>query len=146
MKKGLVLLVSILVVLVLMVSIAPAAAVEDHRLFTTRLTGAEEAPGPGDPDGSGLSGVVLLPRLGLICVGIIVSDIDTPTAAHIHKAPVGEPGPVVVPLKAPADGDSITCTTVAGDLFWAIWNNPSDYYVNVHNAEYPAGAVRGQLG
>lgn len=145
MKKRLGLLVSVLVVLVLLVAVVPTAAADDHRLFATRLTGAEEVPGPGDPDGSGFSGVILIPRLRMVCVGIVVSNIDTPTAAHIHKAPAGEPGPVVVPLKAPTDGDSITCSTISGDLFRAIWDNPEEYYVNVHNDEFRAGAVRGQL-
>jgi hypothetical protein len=31
------------------------------------------------------------------------------------------------------------------DLIKAIIQSPQEYYVNVHNAEYPAGALRGQL-
>ncbi len=31
----------------------PAAAKSENRALTTKLSGAEEAPGPGDPDGKG---------------------------------------------------------------------------------------------
>jgi len=56
------------------------------------------------------------------------------------------PGPVVVPLDAPTDGSSSGCATVDRALAKDIRQNPEDYYVNVHNAEFPAGAIRGQLG
>jgi hypothetical protein len=36
--------------------------------------------------------------------------------------------------------------TADRELLKAIASDPEDYYVNVHNADYPAGAVRGQLG
>lgn len=53
---------------------------------------------------------------------------------------------VVVALAAPTGGSSSGCVSdVDRDLARAIIVNPDDYYVNVHNAEFPAGAVRGQL-
>jgi hypothetical protein len=54
---------------------------------------------------------------------------------------VTAPGPVVVPLNPYTGG----CTDIDRDLALAIIMDPSGYYVNVHNAPYPAGALRGQL-
>jgi hypothetical protein len=52
---------------------------------------------------------------------------------------------VVVPLAPPTGGSSSGCAEVSRELALAILKSPSDYYVNVHNAEFPAGALRGQL-
>ena len=54
-------------------------------------------------------------------------------------------GPIRVTLKAPTKGASDGCVTVPREILTAILANPANYYVNVHNAEFPAGAVRGQL-
>jgi hypothetical protein len=51
----------------------------------------------------------------------------------------------VVPFTTPASGSSSGCATVAPELFNEIAANPGNFYVNVHNAEFPGGAVRGQL-
>ncbi len=115
------------------------------RLLTTTLTGAEEVPGPGDPDGTGFAAVTVNPGKGLVCYELSVSGIAPAAAAHIHEAPFGEVGDVVVGLAPPTDGSSSGCATVDRALAKEILKNPADYYVNVHNAEYPAGAIRGQL-
>ncbi|MFP5342100.1 MAG: CHRD domain-containing protein [Candidatus Limnocylindria bacterium] len=116
------------------------------RPHTTTMSGAEEAPGPGDPDGTGWAGITVNVGLGRVCWWLEVSGIEPATAAHIHIGPPGSPGPVVVPLSAPTDGRSSGCADVERDLAKAILKDPSAYYVNVHNAAYPGGAVRGQLG
>lgn len=134
------------VLLGLAVAAAPASADDGGRPFAVELTGAAEAPGPGDPDGSGHAHLRLNPGQERICYTLEVADIAPAAAAHIHIAPVGEPGPVVVPLLAPTDGSSEACAEVDRELVLAIMHNPEEYYVNVHNADFPAGAVRGQLG
>ena len=115
------------------------------RPFSTTLTGAEEAPGPGDPDGSGEAFITLNHGRGEVCFQLTVVDIAPAAAAHIHEAPPGVPGPVVVGLVPPTGGSSSGCVSADRDLIKDIIQNPSDYYVNVHNADFPAGAVRGQL-
>ena len=109
------------------------------------LTGAAEVPGPGDADGSGSASLRLNPGQGEICYELAVANIAPATAAHIHVGDAGVAGPVVVPLAPPTGGSSSACAAVDRDLVLAILKNPAGYYVNVHNAEFPAGAVRGQL-
>ncbi|GAA2808489.1 hypothetical protein GCM10010452_41340 [Crossiella cryophila] len=107
------------------------------------LTGAAEVPGPGDPDGRGTAQV----RIGHreVCVSLSVSRIGAPTAAHIHRGKSGTAGPVALHLKTPVEGRSRTCTDVDPALARELKRTPGQFYVNVHNTEYPAGAVRGQL-
>jgi hypothetical protein len=111
--------------------------------FNTFMVGSEERPGPGDPDGFGFATVTVIPEFDLICYRLVVFGIEPANAAHIHRAPRGEPGPVVVPLAAPTNGFSGGC--VSDSDADAIAANPANYYVNVHNAPFPGGAVRGQL-
>jgi hypothetical protein len=126
-------------------AIAEPVASGGKKLKTT-MTGANEIPGPGDPDGTGTASITINAGQSRICYELTVSNIDTATAAHIHSAPVGVAGPVIVPLAAPSDGDSSGCVDVTRSLADAIRKAPQGYYVNVHNATYPAGAIRGQLG
>ncbi|MEA2826226.1 MAG: hypothetical protein QOG43_665 [Actinomycetota bacterium] len=108
------------------------------------LSGAQENP-PADPNGTGQVGIFLDARRGSVCFGLSVANIAPATAAHIHFAPAGSNGPVVVPLPAPTTGSSAGCVSANPALVQNIIDHPADYYVNVHNAEYPGGAIRGQL-
>lgn len=73
-------------------------------------------------------------------------------AAHIHAGAEGQNGPVEVNLAWPQDGQAADCLTEgeagkgleAGEVA-RILADPHSYYVNVHNTEFPGGAVRGQL-
>lgn len=130
----------------LIASTAAAQLVQEGgRPFTVQMTGAAERPGPGDPDGTGTARFMLNYGQGRVCFELTVENIAPATAAHIHVAPVTDPGPVVVGLVAPTDGDSAGCVDADRELIKAIIQSPGNYYVNVHNAPFPAGAVRGQL-
>lgn len=127
-----------------------AAAVGGSPLATD-MTGAEEAPGPGDADASGHVSLTLNQGTGTVCFDASWADIDgTVVAAHIHPAPAGVPGPVAVPLFegtfAGTDSVSGCVTGVDSELVKAIRKSPEQYYVNVHSTVFPAGAIRGQLG
>jgi hypothetical protein len=124
---------------------AVAVAADGGRPLATTMTGAAEVPGPGDPDGSGTASITLNPGQGQVCFELTVSAIATATAAHIHVGPAGVAGPVVVGLAPPTSGTSSGCVSADPELIKAIIQNPEEYYVNVHNADFPAGAVRGQL-
>jgi hypothetical protein len=111
------------------------------RSFTTQLVGANEAPVTGDPDATGTAQVWINPGLGSVCWSITVANVEPIGAAHIHRAGVGSPGAVVVPLNPYTGG----CATIKRELALEILQDPSAFYVNVHNATYPGGAARGQL-
>ena len=68
---------------------------------STSLTGAEEAPGPGDANASGQADLTLNQGQNEACFDLSWADIDgTVFAGHIDVAPAGSPGPIVVPLFA----------------------------------------------
>jgi hypothetical protein len=113
----------------------------------------------GDPNGRGEIYVFGIDGSSTtLCYVLTVEKIAPATAAHIHKAPRGENGGVVVNLGAPFDGDAADCLEEGeilpngnaafptGELVADILSHPEDYYVNVHNADHPGGAIRGQLG
>ena len=116
------------------------------RKFTTSLSGDQEVGG-GDPDGSGTAKVVINVGQQRVCWDLMVTDISDPTRAHIHKAAAGMNGPIVVAFfdTAPSTLQGCTTTQLDRELLIDIIQHPSDYYVNVHNADFPGGALRGQM-
>jgi hypothetical protein len=119
--------------------------------LSSSLSGAEEVP-PADPDGSGMATARLNTRMGgKVCWNFRVMNIETAQLAHIHKAPAGSNGPVVIDMTpAPGDADDGQwkgCRRgVDRALIRDIIRNPTGYYFNVHNQQFPGGAIRGQLG
>jgi hypothetical protein len=143
---------------------APSAdAGHQLEVLSAHLNGRQEvsstgAPGVGDPDGRGIGFVIGFDRAPTtLCYVLIVTKIAPATMAHIHMAPAGTNGGIVVHLTPPTDGLSADCVR-EGDLLPSgapvftggataqqILDNPAGFYLNVHNAEFPAGAIRGQL-
>ncbi len=119
----------------------------DLVILTATLTGRAESPGPGDEDGLGSAAIVVDATRQMVCFALHATNVEQPTAAHIHEGAVGVAGPIVVPLAAPVDGNVSGCTQdVDREVLSRLIQTPAGFYVNVHNAEFPAGAVRGQLG
>lgn len=120
------------------------------------LTGDQEVPGPGDPNGRGRLEFKI--HDNTLCYRLQVKRINTPTAAHIHFGKKGEAGPIAVTLKTPPKRGWVEDCITARDqkannserrlARWelkGIKEDPRLFYVNVHNKKFPDGAVRGQL-
>ena len=66
------------------------------------------------------------------------------TAAHIHLAPRGQPGPVAVPLCGPCTSPASGTAEVDASVLAAL--QAGGAYVNVHTDRNRAGEIRGQVG
>lgn len=132
-------------------------------------TDAKNNKNVGDPNGRGegyvfgidkdTRGGIDVNNEGTLCYLLIVEKIadlelapGAPRVAHIHRGAKGENGPVVANLAWPQDGQAADCLSndEAGKFLndgtaQEILNNPSGFYFNVHNSEFPGGAIRGQL-
>jgi hypothetical protein len=119
-------------------------ALAEKSTYNITLSGAEEVPGPGDPDGTGTAVVTLDTATNELCWDIKVQNIGDPTAGHIHVGDAGKSGSVIVDLNLPANGLK-ACTAVDGKTMGHLSGGPKSHYLNIHTAEFPNGAVRGQL-
>lgn len=136
---------------------APSAHAQGVSMFAVLVGGNEVsatgAANAGDPNGFGTVSIIVHPTPTdpaneLVCFGITLRGIDPPTAAHIHGAKAGTNGGISVVLIAPAAGNPGTssgCVSAPNAVVSALTSRPSNFYVNVHNAAFPGGALRGQL-
>jgi len=111
--------------------------------LTATLTGPAETP-PGKADGTGGVTVTVDPDTNDFCYSLWADKIGKPTMAHLHAGAAGTSGPPILTLEVTGK-DSDECLAVDKDKLDPIVANPAGYYVNVHTAEFPGGAVRGQL-
>ena len=132
---------------------AAAPVAEGGRKFDTVLSGANECNSAGtcnlgDPDGTGTAHVTVNVGQQRVCWSMTANNIAAPTRSHIHKGPVTGAGGIVVSFfetAATANLESCTTAELDRELLTDIIQNPQDYYVNIHNAAFPSGAIRGQL-
>ncbi len=123
----------------------PAGAQDDRAYLGTSLFG-EYVPGGGaGEDASGDFTAEIDLKAGRMCYFLEVEGLDEVTAAHIHEGARGKDGPPVVTLELVGeDGDDV-CVNVDPALLRRIVRDQAKFYINVHTAEFPDGAVRGQL-
>ena len=141
---------------------ASAASARDGTVtLTARLTGAQEVPVAADPDGSGKAKVHIDVAGGEVCFDVKLDDTGAPNRGHIHSGAAGVNGPIVVtffelrvtdtqPASDPRndaleDGRLQDCVPGDPTILADIVAHPDLYYVNVHNARFPAGSMRCQL-
>ena len=139
---------------------APASAQTVDLVAT--LSGASETPAPGVNTGaSGTAMVQVDLEAEELSVSLRVFNLASPsTAGHIHVAPPGSAGPVVIDFPVPAGrtGDISLDFRLRGsqlrprpeigiltmtDLIQAILTGNA--YVNIHTQANGAGEIRGQL-
>ena len=143
-----------------------ALAGHTNEVLEAELDGREEVGSDptqrlvGDPDGKGeayvfgidgdpttLCYVLTVEKIQLVPVG-------EGMAAHIHEGARDSNGPVVAALAGPEDGNAADCLTEGemgkfpteeAGIVQRILENPAQFYINVHNPDFPDGAIRGQL-
>lgn len=123
----------------------------DPFVVVTELTGDAEVPGPGDAAATGRFEMEIA-TFDEACFDMVVDAHEgSVTGAHIHAAPAGEAGSVVVDLGDPtgvdAEGSAWVDVCIAVDEAFVdeLVADESQFYVNVHTDVFPDGAVRGQL-
>jgi len=122
---------------------ANAATAASTAKFEIALKGTNEKPA-APASNKGKVELTLNTATGKVCWDFKLTKIDgKPNQAHIHKGKAGVSGNVVVPLGANYKRQG--CTSAAKSLVKSIAGHPGAYYVNVHNAKHPLGAMRGQL-
>lgn len=138
--------------LVVLAASAPAGATGESTTKCTAVTvlkAGNEVP----PSGSKAFGAAAVHVNGTtlsFAVTILNPAREEFFAGHIHAAPAGVNGPVVVTLFNGPDTNrrlivqaarlTVDATTAAG-----ICADPAAFYVNYHTRDFPGGAIRGQL-
>lgn len=113
--------------------------------FRMALTGAEEVPGPGDPDATGTARVTVNTASGQVCVNLTTTGLEPLAGLHIHEGATGVSGPVRVDFAVTSGTSVAKCVTTTPAQAQEIVDTPADYYLNAHTATFPDGAIRGQL-
>lgn len=115
------------------------------RIYRVRLTGGKVETPPGAAQGTGAA-VIAFHGTSLVCWRFAhLHGFTNATFAHIHIGAKGKSGKIVVALSTAPALHHQGCTRVSAALAKAIERHPADYYVNIHSAQFPNGAVRAQL-
>ena len=143
MRKGLKTLAALVAALGIGLALAAVAVGSGGNKLGAQLRGTNEVPA-APASNRGRVEITLKPAAGKVCWEFFITKIDgKPLAAHIHKGRPGVSGPIFIALGKAFKSKG--CTSAAKKRIEAVEANPNAYYVNVHNAKFPAGVVRGTL-
>jgi hypothetical protein len=106
------------------------------------LAGSQEVP-PVTTSASGAGSIMVAPD-GSVSGSVTTAGVDG-TMAHIHEAPMGQNGPVIVPFTKTAD--NLWTIPAGAKLTDAQLQSlkSGNLYINVHSAANKGGEIRGQL-
>jgi hypothetical protein len=132
---------------------APADPAEKPVFLAAVLNGRNEVPAPGGPavgDKDGQAVQVLRIKGDQVAFALSWKNVAAPTAGHIHLGATGVNGAVKIPFFGTALPGTLNAAvgkvTIADKaLLDDIKANPTGFYANLHTADFPGGAVRGQL-
>lgn len=111
------------------------------------MNGAQEVP----PNTSPATGTAVFTRTApgelsyTYDYGNLIAGVN---GAHIHQAPPGMNGSIVIPLTInPGTHSGSVSDTAQADpaLLDEICTNPGAFYINIHTDAFPGGEIRGQL-
>ncbi|HKK37942.1 MAG TPA: CHRD domain-containing protein, partial [Cryomorphaceae bacterium] len=119
---------------------------ETDRAYTGILDAEQEVPS-NSSEATGLATFNLSKNGAEVNYFVVVDGLTGPIQmAHLHNAPAGENGGVVVNL-----GDGIDGNVISGSFDPTAFDglledmNAGNIYINVHTEENPGGEIRGQL-
>lgn len=129
-------------------ALAPVAASAETVILTANLSGANEVgatgSGAGAPGGNGALRAEVNSETGDFCYTLYAERTSAPTMAHVHTGAAGTNGAPVITIDVTGKGSDM-CIAIEPEKLKPILANPAGYYVNIHTADFPAGAIRGQL-
>ncbi len=106
------------------------------------LAGSQEVP-PVATSASGMGSIMVSPD-GSVSGSVTTTGVDG-TMAHIHEAPMGQNGPVIIPFAKTADNVwSVGAGAKLNDAQLQSLKS-GNLYINVHSATNKGGEIRGQL-
>jgi hypothetical protein len=109
---------------------------------------------PCDPDGTGTADITADSATNTVCGRFTWNNVSGPVGfGHIHQARPGQPENVgfTINIFGPPTSTAgfpsgvYKCTTVPGPVIDEMARYGSFFMVTIHNTEYPAGPIRGQL-
>ncbi len=106
------------------------------------LSGAQEIP-PVTTSASGTATITIAADKSVSGNATIAG--MSVTAAHIHEAPAGKNGPIIVPLTKTSD--TVWTVPAGAKLTDAQYESykAGNLYFNIHSAAFKAGEIRGQI-